>query len=131
MSFRLLMTGFEGRIGRARWWLGQVIVAGYVAFVTFVGSMLGVPGIDPATPADADHPMTTTGLVFVVLGLISLWPSLAVAAKRWHDRGKSGWWSLILLVPVLGGLWTLIELGLLRGEPQVNRFGAPPGPQGR
>jgi uncharacterized membrane protein YhaH (DUF805 family) len=31
--------------------------------------------------------------VTLLVYLLLLWPSLAVVAKRWHDRDKSGWWS--------------------------------------
>ena len=38
-------------------------------------------------------------LVWVVAGLAIIYATLAVWAKRWHDRDKSGWWSLIAFVP--------------------------------
>lgn len=54
------------------------------------------------------------------------WAVLATQAKRWHDRNRSGWMVLIHAVPVLGTLWTLIELGLLPGTAGPNRFGENP-----
>ncbi|MDK9706726.1 MAG: DUF805 domain-containing protein [Desulforhopalus sp.] len=39
-----------------------------------------------------------------ILSLITLLPSLAVAARRLHDIGRSGWWQLVGLIPVLGWL---------------------------
>ena len=51
------------------------------------------------------------------------WMILAVSAKRWHDRGKSGWWSLIMLIPMVGPIWALIELGFLKGDYGYNRYG--------
>jgi len=64
---------------------------------------------------------------FVDIGsLIFLWPTLAVQAKRWHDRDKSAWWLLINLIPVVGAFWTLIENGFLEGTPGPNRFGFDP-----
>ncbi len=57
-----------------------------------------------------------------------LYPAIALYAKRWHDRGKSGWWSLIGLIPVIGGLWMLIELGFLKGTGGANQYGADPVP---
>jgi uncharacterized membrane protein YhaH (DUF805 family) len=42
---------------------------------------------------------STLGSLF---GLAMLLPELAVGARRLHDTGKSGWWQLLLLVPLLG-----------------------------
>jgi uncharacterized membrane protein YhaH (DUF805 family) len=46
--------------------------------------------------------------------------------KRYHDRNKSGWWILIVFVPVIGGLWYFIECGFLRGTPGPNTYGPDP-----
>jgi len=46
--------------------------------------------------------------------------------KRYHDRDKSGWWILILFIPLVGFIWFLIELGCLPGTPGPNRFGPDP-----
>ena len=51
--------------------------------------------------------------------------SLAIQVKRWHDRNKSGWWVLIGLIPLIGGIWALIETGFLAGDDGENRFGWP------
>jgi len=58
--------------------------------------------------------------------LVLLWPSLAVQAKRWHDRDKSAWWVLINFVPLIGTIWSLVENGFLSGTPEANRFGPNP-----
>jgi len=58
--------------------------------------------------------------------LAGLWIGLAIAAKRWHDRNKSAWWILIVFVPVVGGLWYLIECGFLKGTTGSNKYGADP-----
>jgi len=68
----------------------------------------------------------TTTLIQGVLGLILLIPSLAIAIKRYHDRDKSGWWILILFIPLVGFIWFLIELGCLPGTPGPNRYGPDP-----
>ncbi|TGR16409.1 DUF805 domain-containing protein, partial [Mesorhizobium sp. M8A.F.Ca.ET.197.01.1.1] len=47
-------------------------------------------------------------------------------AKRWHDRNKSGWWTLIGLIPIIGGIWLLIELGILEGTRGANQYGPDP-----
>lgn len=72
---------------------------------------------------------TQSTFLYILAGLIviaSIWPGLAVSIKRWHDRGKSGWWILIALVPLIGGLWALIETGFLPGTPGTNEYGPDP-----
>ena len=60
---------------------------------------------------------------FFILLPLSWWVSLAISVKRWHDRGKSGWWVLIGFIPIIGGLWALIETGFLGGDPGPNQYG--------
>jgi uncharacterized membrane protein YhaH (DUF805 family) len=61
-----------------------------------------------------------------IVGILSLWFNLAVYAKRWHDRDKSGWWTLISIVPVIGFVWILVELGCLPRTEGPNRYGTDP-----
>jgi uncharacterized membrane protein YhaH (DUF805 family) len=35
-------------------------------------------------------------------------------------------WTLIVIVPVIGGLWLLIELGFLKGDEATNKYGPNP-----
>ena len=65
-------------------------------------------------------PSIIASTAIVALGVLVTWISLAVAVKRYHDRDKSGWWLLIVFVPVIGGLWYLIECGFLRGTDGHN-----------
>ncbi len=68
-------------------------------------------------------------------GLFSLlvtifWPLLCVTVciRRLHDRNMSGWWFLVLLVPI-ASLVMLFIIMFLPGTPGPNRFG--PDPLGR
>jgi uncharacterized membrane protein YhaH (DUF805 family) len=54
--------------------------------------------------------------------LALLIPSLAVGARRLHDTGRSGWWQLIHLVPLVGQI-VLIVFWCQRGTEGANRFG--------
>jgi uncharacterized membrane protein YhaH (DUF805 family) len=60
-----------------------------------------------------------------ITALVLLAPSLAVGVRRLHDTGRSGWWMLLLLVPLIGQI-VLIVWFCTRGDPQPNRFGPPP-----
>ena len=79
---------------------------------------------DPERMAAAAGPLA--GIVLIVFIVAATWISIAVAVKRYHDRNKSGWWVLIVLVPVIGGLWYLIECGFLRGTVGPNNYGPDP-----
>ena len=110
MTFKQLWLSFEGRIPRKAYWIYGVVP---LMVVNVVAAILAAPLRLGAL----------IQLVFVLLIVLLTWSSLALAAKRWHDRDKSAWWILILFVPVIGGLWTFIENGCLRGTVGPNRFG--------
>lgn len=78
-------------------------------------------GDAPLDPANAALLLT----LFCVSFILYLWATYAVTAKRWHDRDKSGWWSLIGLIP-FGSIWMLVECGFLKGTDGPNRFGGHP-----
>jgi uncharacterized membrane protein YhaH (DUF805 family) len=67
------------------------------------------------------------GGLIVLYGLGMVVPGLAVATRRLHDIGRSGWWQLLHMVPVVGSL-ALFALLLLPGQPEPNRFGPSPRP---
>ena len=52
-------------------------------------------------------------------------PFTCVGVRRLHDTNRSGWWSLITLIPVLGTI-TYFVMMLLKGTAEENRFGPPP-----
>jgi uncharacterized membrane protein YhaH (DUF805 family) len=59
-----------------------------------------------------------------VLGL--LLPGLGVAVRRLHDTGKSGWWVLLGLIPLIG--LVLLYFLALPGAEGANEYGNPPSP---
>ncbi len=125
MSFTQFLFSFEGRINRSAYWLKFNLPVLVIYIVLAVISAMMAPAMDAY-----GNPVEVPGAGFMamqaivgIFGLVMLWPSLAVAAKRWHDRDKSGWWTLIVLVPIIGSLWMLIECGFLKGSDGPNRFG--------
>ncbi len=67
---------------------------------------------------------TVGGLVAIVYLLAMVIPSLAVAVRRLHDTGRSGWWLLLSFVPA-GGL-VLFVFYVLEGNSGANEFGPDP-----
>lgn len=52
-------------------------------------------------------------------------PGLAVAVRRLHDTGRSGWWILISLIPIIGGIWYFV-LMVTEGDQGENQYGESP-----
>ena len=133
MPLSQFLFSFNGRISRSDMWLKWVLPywAILIAF-GIVGSALDdgtAAGIATQAGAAEMGPAETVVMILTfVFMFAAIWPGLAVTAKRWHDRGKSGWWTLIGLVPIVGGLWLLVECGFLKGTDGPNRFGADPVP---
>ena len=75
-------------------------------------ALLGIAGVSPQR-ADT------------LLNVSMMYLFAAVSAKRWQDRGRSAWWVLLMLVPVIGTLWTLLDNGFVRGAASINAFGPP------
>jgi uncharacterized membrane protein YhaH (DUF805 family) len=128
-----LFFSFRGRIGRGPYWLGVVATTVFIYLVLellrLAQALLG--GADPnAAAPNAAHAVTL--LVVALVGLMAIcvciWAHCAVQAKRWHDRDKSAWWVAIGLIPIIGGLWALIECGFLPGGQGRNRYDTAPAP---
>lgn len=62
---------------------------------------------------------------YLAYSLVVAVPTLAVVVRRLHDVGRSAWWLLIGVVPVLGQIVLFVFL-VSRGEDGANRFGPDP-----
>src|SRR5262245_19847359 len=69
--------------------------------------------------------LRNTGVLNAIASLALFLPSLAVTVRRLHDSAKSGWWILIILVPLVGSIVLLVMM-CLRGTDGPNRFGPQP-----
>ncbi len=101
----------NGRIGRGTWWLIALIPIVIFALVSFG---LAIPSLSGVAT-----------ILIVPLVLAMFWVTICANIRRYHDLGKSGWWVFVGLIPLIGGIWQLIELGMIAGDDGENRFGAP------
>jgi uncharacterized membrane protein YhaH (DUF805 family) len=125
-SVKDILFSFSGRIPRRTYWLWSIVSTVIVMIaIVAVMTVFGTPP-DPESP-DAEPGLSPIGSILVLIFYIPLlWISVALGVKRWHDRAKSGWWILITLVPLVGGIWTFIECGCLRGTVGPNQYGEDP-----
>jgi uncharacterized membrane protein YhaH (DUF805 family) len=126
-DLKWLLFSIEGRATRGEFWKGSLIVslvalALVMGLSMFVGNLLE---LDPSAP-DFGPTLMAIGGVVLVVGLPLLWVSVALAVKRWHDRGKSGAWVLVNLIPYIGSFWSFIECGCVRGTQGPNAYGPDP-----
>lgn len=143
MDLQYIFGSFDGRINRAKWWAGMVILAIVSAVFSFLIGVIFGGG--------------TFGTFLVILVTLALfYPTYAVCAKRFQDRDRPGKTALYGLVPlliasllgILGltvsgleptaigwictlinlgvGIWFLIDLGILKGTPGQNHYGGDP-----
>lgn len=101
---------FSGRSTRSEYWY-------FVLFNALAYAAISI----------AEGIFSSGGLLLGFYGLAVLIPSFAVFFRRLHDTGRSGWWWLIGIVPVIGGI-VLFVFMVLDSQPGDNRYG--PNPKG-
>ncbi len=103
-------ANFSGRARRSEywWWTLFAILVNIAATV-----------IDLAIFA------TDFGAASAIAALGLILPGTAVAVRRLHDLGKSGWWLLLIFVPVIGAVVLLVWY-CMKGTMGDNRFGSDP-----
>ena len=148
MDLGYLYTSFEGRINRKRYWIAALIL-GIATLVVMYLALLAVGG-------SLIFPDPHTRWILFLIQLLTLYPSAALMVKRFHDRGRAGYFAALLLVPLISkgltdalgmtgnpldqnaldyvfllifliiGIWFLVELGFLRGTVGPNQYGPDP-----
>lgn len=107
-------ANFNGRARRSEYWfyiLATIIIAILLSMVdTFAGLTYG--------PEQA-------GILRSLYSFLVLIPGFAVLVRRLHDVGKSGWFFLIVFIPLAGVIWLLIVL-CTEGEDRTNKYGPDP-----
>lgn len=105
------LTNFRGRASRSEfwWWYVFTIIVSVLAWV--IEGLLG----DRANG-------TFAGAITFVVGFVLFLATLAVAVRRLHDTGRSGWWVLLYFVCCIGQI-ILIVFWVQASQPGDNRFG--------
>jgi uncharacterized membrane protein YhaH (DUF805 family) len=143
----------SGRIGRLKFWLGWLGLLLVEAAFTYwlVTAVFGRDPLDILTNSLSKPALQLT----LLINAIFAFPYFTILAKRFHDRGKGALWTLPYLgaflaligsltlsggasptgSPIMIGVaafamavvvWTIVELGFLRGTTGGNRYGRDP-----
>lgn len=107
-------ANFNGRARRSEYW--------YFALMNFI--VLIVAAVLDSTLGLNFSPLPY-GYLYLVVALATFIPGLAVAVRRLHDVGKSGWFYFIALIPIIGAIWLLV-LFFTEGNQGENQYGPDP-----
>ncbi len=99
---------FDGRARRKEYWMYSLFNLIVYCAVLLVDRVLGL-----------------SGMLDILFLLVTIIPGLAVTVRRLHDIGKSGFWFLLILIPIIGAV-TLLFFACKDSQPGNNEFGANP-----
>lgn len=121
MSFTAAVTSvlnnyanFQGRATRSEYWY-------WFLFYILLSAATNI------VDAGLRHVFLIHGLFSIIAALIYLFlfvPNLAVGVRRLHDLDKSGWWLLLVFIPLVGPIILLVWF-CTSGTPGANQYGAP------
>ena len=92
-------ANFNGRARRKEYWMFTLFNTIFAIAASIFDNILGLA-----------NDLTGYGPIYVIYTLAMLIPGLAVAVRRLHDIGKSGWMLFIALIPLIGPIWLLVLL---------------------
>ena len=154
MGMVKLLFSFQGRISRSQYWIGGLIMFA-VMLIAIVGAVMQIGG--KMANGGLDFSVIPMILFLGLLYLAGIYCGAALNVKRLHDRGRTGFITLLAFVPALmmlntvfssGGdmghmlsaglatnmvsmlinLYFFVDLGLMPGKPEPNQYGDPPRP---
>ena len=94
---------FTGRASRTAYWMFVLLYIVFYIVASIVDVILG-------------------SMFFAsIYSLALLVPSISIAARRLHDTGRSGWWQLLMFIPILG--WIVLLVFLVQASDGNNEYG--------
>ena len=114
---------FKGRARRKEYWMFTLVYVIILMGCTAIDNMLGtVFMMDGGALGEISMGY---GWAYTICGLVHFLPALSLVVRRLHDVGKSGWFYLIILIPIIGVIWLLV-LYCTEGQKQDNKWGPDP-----
>ena len=112
-------TIFTGRTSRKEYWMFILFNFLISGIAILIDNLIG-------TTIQTDYGDTLPyGYIYMLYVLALIIPSIAVSVRRLHDVGKSGWFMLLALIPVIGSIWFIVLI-LSNSNQWDNKYGANP-----
>jgi len=109
---------FSGRARRKEYWMFTLFALIFFIVAAILDNVLG-------TTFKIQGQSLGYGWLYLILGIATILPALAVAVRRLHDVGKSGWWYFIAFIPIVGGIILLVWF-CTDSQAGKNEWGANP-----
>ncbi|MGB5598315.1 MAG: DUF805 domain-containing protein [Thiothrix litoralis] len=107
---------FTGRGSRSEYWYYTLVNLIIFAIFMILLNVAGASGVTELAMGAA--------ILFLLYALATLIPSIAVAVRRLHDTGRSGWWMLLAVVPIAS--LVLLVFMVLDSQAGDNQYGKNP-----
>lgn len=98
---------FGGRASRSEYWFFFL----FTLIISSIVTSMVESGVLPTA-------------VYYAFSIALFLPGLAVTVRRLHDKGKSGFWIFIIVIPLIGAILLIIWLAT-KGDEETNKYGAP------
>jgi uncharacterized membrane protein YhaH (DUF805 family) len=105
---------FKGRSTRSEYWYFTLFNILAVGVFGLIDQLMGTFNFDAGY-----------GPLSAIYTLAMILPGLGVSIRRLHDTGRSGWWFMITIIPVIG-LLVFWYFALLDSDPNPNEYGESP-----
>ena len=128
---------FTGRASRSEFWYFILFYAILSFVISLLDSVLGTnytyevisAGALPAADGQIAAAVTQkVGYLSIIFSLAMLIPSMAISIRRLHDTGKSGWWFLLVVIPIVNfiGFFVLLYFYVQESQAGENEYGPNP-----
>lgn len=103
----------KGRSRRREFWMFMLIAFVLAAGLIIIETLMGL------------QTAQGIGILSAIYAFAIAAPAVSVTVRRLHDSGRSGWWSLLYLAPVVG--WAaLVSITLFNSDLGANAYGKSP-----
>ncbi len=110
-------ANFSGRARRSEYWYSFLVHMLMFIFVALLYGIFEFTALDKFSL-----------LIAIIYILLSALPTIAVSVRRLHDTGRSGWWYLLCVIPIISYIGSIVLLIFycIEGDRGSNKYGPDP-----
>lgn len=115
-----ILFSYKGRINRVQYWVGCIALGVMLFLAFFLAILLTGATFSPSKtdPSSILRALSGFALALFAIMLFYCWSAFAIQTKRFHDRGRSGLWSLLPLGASVPLMFAIVG-GIVSGKPQA------------